>query len=1097
MTVNAADYPECFLSEEASFLPQQPPLLALPDAFRAWDALARQLPDLVARLKVRAAVEQLPILRAGVLPNESLSRAASLLGIIIHSVVREGQLLHLPVSIPDHLQRAWEGVCHRLHRPGTGLTYNDLILYNWRLRDSGGPRVVENMDLMTPVYGSEEERLFYLVQVESHTVATPLVGAVSHLREALGRHDDGRVIAVLGELSEMLDRMTFQTFMKLDPNPSSPNFVDQLVWGKAVAPFAFPVHDGELGLSGGGSPIFQVLDALLGRAQWQTSIGKQLIALQPWMSPPLLEFIRQAAELGLPAYVQNRPQLHGAFHRFREAYTGERGWLGVHRLKVYGFMEMAFKAGRTQTNGGFSGATAERAWERLDNELEESRHERGGRSRCPMARHVDVRPVAGSGICQVSLNTDVHFRPGDRLGVWPRNTPELVARTLAALQASGNEPLQLTASWKDALAFLGAVPSGTSTVPLRAFLEFARLRPLARSTGKQLLRLVHVPELHQVLEQRQEDQYEVWDALELMRRHNYDTRRLWQASPWHDESLARILLPENRRIYSISSAPSESLVLTVGKLSLTSRKLGDETTVERLGTGSQHLTRPGEPFPVEVVRPTRFSLPDMDKPVVMFAAGTGISPFRSFWLARRSASAPTWLMGVVRDPGLLAYAGELADEVANHGLEVHIICSRDDRELVSQHGRLVTQSAPRGYVDRAIAEHRQRLWELLRSRQEGGLEGHFYICGQTRFAHTVHEALKGVVEGRLSQEADGLSVLGFFRRLRAHGRLMEDIFTTFAPGDAPGVHPYRTYDASEVIFHNNETNGYWCVISGLVYDVTEFVWHHPGGARLIKLNAGLDATRSYETVGHHQDPEVHASLDLYKIGKIRRLDFGRRWGVTILPDPSGARPETATAHAHGLLYFTLHDLYRHWIRYVFSIVELENSLAQNRDLGHSPRLGSAPPGSRLHLAFQIDILRVFTEIALTDLTDPPLQRLWHLQAGLCSPGIPLPKLGQDLESGRSQRQAIVKRVLDECGELLALERPELADRLEGLLGWSATWLARLKLELAEGIRAFEAHEAHVVERAGQRLTAILAGIPVLLTEYVHGLERAGFRSGIR
>jgi sulfite reductase (NADPH) flavoprotein alpha-component len=1087
--VNAADYPECFLSEEAGFLPRQPPPLALPDAFRAWDEQARQLPDLVARLKVRAAVGQLPILRADVLPGESLSRAASLLGIVLHSFVREGQLLRLPVSIPDHLRRAWEGVCRRLHRPGTGLTYNDLILYNWRLRDPAGPRVVENMGLMTPVYASEEERLFYLVQVETHTAATPLVGAVRHLREALGRHDEGRVVAVLGGLSEMLDRMTFQTLMKLDPNPSSPSFVDQLVWAKAVAPFAFPVREGELGLSGGGSPIFHVLDALLGRAQWQTSVGKQLVALQPWMSPPLLAFIRHAAGLGLHAYVQNRPQLCGAFHRLREAYAGERGWLGVHRRKVYGFMEVAFKAGRTQTNGGFSGAAAERAWERLDDELEESRHERGERSRCPMARHVDVRPVSGSGICRVSLDADVQFRPGDRLGVWPRNTPELVARTLAALHASGNEPLQLTASWREALVFLGAIAPGTSTVPLRVFLECARLRPLTRSEGKQLLRLIHVPELHRVLEQRQEDQYEVWDALELMRRDNYDTRRLWQASPWHDESLARILPPENRRIYSISSAPSEPLALTVGRLSLTSRSLRDEATVERFGTGSHHLTRPGAPFPVEVVRPTRFSLPDVDTPVVMFAAGTGISPFRGFWLARRGASAPTWLMGVVRDPDSLAYAGELADEVANHGLEVHITCSRDDCEIVSQDGRLVTRSGPRGYVDRAIAGHRERLWELLRSRREGGSEGHFYICGQTRFAHTVHEALKGVVEGRLSQEADGLSVLGFFRRLRAHGRLMEDIFTTFAPHDAPGVHPYRTYDASEVIFHNNEKNGFWCVISGLVYDVTEFVGHHPGGARLIKLNAGLDATRSYEKVGHHQDPEVHASLDLYKIGKIRRLDFGRRWGVTILPGASAARPATATAHAHGLLYFTLHDLYRHWIRYVFFVVELENSLAQNRDLGHSPRLGSAPPGSRLHLAFQIDVLRDFTEIVLTDLPGLPLQTLWHLQAGLCSPGIPLRKLDQDLESGRGQRQAIVTRALEECGELLALERPELADRLEGLLGWSATWVARLKLELAEGIRAFEAHEAHVVERAGQRLTDILAAIPALLTEYVQGLER--------
>jgi hypothetical protein len=77
---------------------------------------------------------------------------------------------------------------------------------------------------------------------------------------------------------------------------------------------------------------------------------------------------------------------------------------------------------------------------------------------------------------------------------------------------------------------------------------------------------------------------------------------------------------------------------------------------------------------------------------------------------------------------------------------------------------------------------------MLRDRRDGGEEGYFYICGQTRFAHTVILALKRII-ARFLPEASGPDdprVQLYFRRLVAEGRLMCDIFTTFAPGQRAG-----------------------------------------------------------------------------------------------------------------------------------------------------------------------------------------------------------------------------------------------------------------------------------------------------------------------
>ncbi|EEQ90602.1 L-lactate dehydrogenase (cytochrome), variant 2 [Blastomyces dermatitidis ER-3] len=57
----------------------------------------------------------------------------------------------------------------------------------------------------------------------------------------------------------------------------------------------------------------------------------------------------------------------------------------------------------------------------------------------------------------------------------------------------------------------------------------------------------------------------------------------------------------------------------------------------------------------------------------------------------------------------------------------------------------------------------------------------------------------------------------------------------------------KILDAPEVAKHNSP-DSCWVVLYGKVYDVTEFLPHHPGGAQIILQLAGKDATEEYDPI---------------------------------------------------------------------------------------------------------------------------------------------------------------------------------------------------------------------------------------------------------
>ncbi|KAJ5721534.1 mitochondrial cytochrome b2 [Penicillium malachiteum] len=67
----------------------------------------------------------------------------------------------------------------------------------------------------------------------------------------------------------------------------------------------------------------------------------------------------------------------------------------------------------------------------------------------------------------------------------------------------------------------------------------------------------------------------------------------------------------------------------------------------------------------------------------------------------------------------------------------------------------------------------------------------------------------------------------------------------------------KVFDAAEVAQHNSNKSC-WVILYGKVYDVTDFVANHPGGAKVILRLAGKDATEEFDPV--HPEGTLEESL---------------------------------------------------------------------------------------------------------------------------------------------------------------------------------------------------------------------------------------------
>lgn len=203
----------------------------------------------------------------------------------------------------------------------------------------------------------------------------------------MNRNNEG-LLRELIRLKEILERMP-AAFNTISPNSrSGENYVSPAEWVR-WAKFSAPLSKRCPATSGLQFPPYLVMDAFLGRKKYDSFLGAEGVHLRAWLPSNLRAFIASIEYYySIPEYVKasGDPRLFGVLDGVVEAYTGERGFMGVHRYKVFGVSVINNMAMNMDTNILAATRMCRQVWPDRD-------QRRFGRCRCVPTMGADTQGV--------------------------------------------------------------------------------------------------------------------------------------------------------------------------------------------------------------------------------------------------------------------------------------------------------------------------------------------------------------------------------------------------------------------------------------------------------------------------------------------------------------------------------------------------------------------------------------------------------------------------------------------------------------------------------------------------------------------------------
>ncbi|KAI1340878.1 cytochrome b5-like Heme/Steroid binding domain-containing protein [Xylariaceae sp. FL0016] len=900
---------------------------------RIWSDLCERMPGCVARGRVRESVAALPIVEGTeeVIPDQALWAALVALGLLC-SIYRfehkydgnegvtasRGKKLKLScpmgddlgeelVGIPMSIALPYFQVSRRMGRTLPHLTFVDQSSYNLKIKDvtSTYPYVArfDNMELRWPMFGERAEVTFLKGVADTSASFQHGPDAIAACQEHVMNRN------------EILERMP-NAFHSISTNPNSgENYVPVQQWVR-WAKFSAPLSKRCPASSGLQFPPYLVMDAFLGRKKYTSFLGAEGVHLRAWLPSNLRAFIAAIEyHYRIPEFVEQSgdPRLMGVLDGIVEAYTGERGFMGVHRYKVFGILEVAGKTGRTETNGASGASDASRPWEETHKQFSEAMKERlePFRGALPVEPHqmrgtfeecryvtrvlnrssVDSDPTRSISLVTLDIqDTGITFMPGDRLALMPLNSWEECAKVAAALglEERIEDSVEITGNWSRFEQHLASVRrTGLKKLTVTDILRRGHLAPITKELALKVHSLLHASS-NTVLQVLATEEWPVRGSLgDLLQDALMDTPpQIWDKAFSLDNLswLAELIPLEVPRTYSIASHTEELLPSTVDlavsraeyKLCGTFSKGED---VSRSGVSSGFLN----PYPasddisfddeilIGVSRPAAFQLPiDTMAPCAFFAGGSGIAPFRSFWQSRLASSGlsggKNLLYLGVQSRDKFCFEEELREYVNANFMEVHVAFSRDSRGLAYDPylRDLVEKPTPPRYIDTLIQEQGASISDMVMSKKQGGLGGYLYVCGSVAVFDSVMNGIRKAIYTHCTTTMDNVDSI--VSKAFAERRFMLDVFMT--PKPLPCNLP--TIPWSQLALHTGHRPGsrMWIGVHGSVYDVTDFCPMHPGGTLIIKSNAGVDCSKSFDNLAHTNNPEVSSLLTKYFVGHL-------------------------------------------------------------------------------------------------------------------------------------------------------------------------------------------------------------------------------------
>ncbi len=353
-------------------------------------------------------------------------------------------------------------------------------------------------------------------------------------------------------------------------------------------------------------------------------------------------------------------------------------------------------------------------------------------------RHLVV-DISGSGL---------RYTPGDSLGVFARNPPQLVDELIQVLGLPADAPVR--------------DPKGNpSTLRDTLLRDYILNRALKRIMASLVERIPQGEQRNKLMTLLEDDK----QLTEYLFTRDYiDILREFNGARFSSpEGFLSQLGPVVPRLYSIASSqqmhPDEvHLIVAVVRYENHGRP--------RSGFASgflADLAGVGRPdLPVFIQESKSFRLPaDGTRDIIMVGPGTGIAPFRAFLEKRTAdgASGRNWLIfGEQHRATDFFY-----EEDFRHFQEIGKLQRLDTAFSRDQ--------AQKIYVQHRMLEHAAELWRWL----EGG--AYFYVCGDARrMAKDVHQTLIQIVEeqGGMTREAAGQYVN--VTLMKTEKRYLRDIY---------------------------------------------------------------------------------------------------------------------------------------------------------------------------------------------------------------------------------------------------------------------------------------------------------------------------------